>query len=102
MTGPFANAIGLIRWRTEKRGGKVPDDLPIGGTETEKQASRRERGLARGRLTLLRAADLADQIMRGVQLLDRYASRCGSTTEPSFSARRNRPIPFRRRRLCMQ
>jgi hypothetical protein len=36
MTGPFA-AIGLIRWRTEKRGGKVPDDLPIGGTETEKQ-----------------------------------------------------------------
>jgi hypothetical protein len=36
MTGPFA-AIGLIRWRTEKRGGKVPDDLPIGGTATEKQ-----------------------------------------------------------------
>jgi hypothetical protein len=36
MTGPFA-AIGLIRWRTEKRGGKVPDDLPIGGTETEKK-----------------------------------------------------------------
>ena len=35
MTGPFA-AIGLIRWRTEKRGGKVPDDLPIGGAESEK------------------------------------------------------------------
>lgn len=36
MTGPFA-AIGLIRWRTEKRGGKVPDDLPIGGNDSEKR-----------------------------------------------------------------
>jgi hypothetical protein len=36
MTGPFA-AIGLMRWRTAKRGGKIPEDLPIGGTESEKK-----------------------------------------------------------------
>jgi len=36
LAGPNA-AIALMRWRIEKRGGKVPPDLPIGGTESEKR-----------------------------------------------------------------
>jgi hypothetical protein len=36
LTGPDA-AIGLMRWRIEKRGGKVPPDIPIGGTDRERQ-----------------------------------------------------------------
>jgi hypothetical protein len=36
LSGPGA-AVALSRWRTEKRGGKIPDDLPIGGTESEKK-----------------------------------------------------------------
>lgn len=36
LTGPDA-AIGLMRWRIEKRGGKIPSDLPIGGTDSERQ-----------------------------------------------------------------
>ena len=34
--GPDA-AIGFAKWRIEKRGGQVPVDLPIGGTDSEKQ-----------------------------------------------------------------
>lgn len=30
-------AIGLMRWRIEKRGGKIPTDIPIGGTESERK-----------------------------------------------------------------
>lgn len=34
--GPFA-AVALMRWRLEKRGGKIPADLPMGGTESERK-----------------------------------------------------------------
>ena len=37
--GPDA-AIGFARWRIEKRGGQIPVDLPIGGTESEKKLRR--------------------------------------------------------------
>jgi hypothetical protein len=36
LTGPGA-AVALMRWRLAKRGGKVPADLPLGGTDSEKQ-----------------------------------------------------------------
>ena len=33
-----ANAsLGIMRWRAAKRGGKLPPDLPIGGTDSEKE-----------------------------------------------------------------
>lgn len=34
--GPEA-AIGFAKWRIEKRGGQIPVDLPIGGTDREKK-----------------------------------------------------------------
>jgi hypothetical protein len=36
LSGP-ASAVGLMRWRLAKRGGKIPADLPLGGTESEKK-----------------------------------------------------------------
>lgn len=30
-------AVGFMRWRVEKRGDKVPSDIPIGGTDSEKK-----------------------------------------------------------------
>ncbi len=36
LTAPGA-AVALVRWRTEKRGGKIPADIPLGGTDSEKK-----------------------------------------------------------------
>jgi len=36
LSGPGA-AVGLMRWRLAKRGGKIPPDLPLGGSESEKK-----------------------------------------------------------------
>jgi len=36
LTGPGA-AVALMRWRLQKRGGKVPHDIPLRGTDSEKQ-----------------------------------------------------------------
>lgn len=36
LAGPGAG-VALMRWRLAKRGGKIPDDLPLGGTESEKR-----------------------------------------------------------------
>ena len=30
-------AVALMRWRLAKRGGKIPDDLPLGGTDSERK-----------------------------------------------------------------
>jgi hypothetical protein len=30
-------AVALMRWRLEKRGGKIPADIPLGGTESERK-----------------------------------------------------------------
>src|SRR5215469_2570979 len=35
ISGPDA-AIALMRWRLGKRGGQIPPDLPLGGTDSEK------------------------------------------------------------------
>ena len=35
LDGPEAQ-MGLTRWRLAQRGARIPDDLPIGGTDTEK------------------------------------------------------------------
>jgi hypothetical protein len=36
FAGPQA-VLALMKWRLGKRGGKLPDDLPLGGAESEKQ-----------------------------------------------------------------
>jgi hypothetical protein len=36
LAGPGA-AVALMRWRLAKRGGKIPDDLPLGGSESERR-----------------------------------------------------------------
>lgn len=36
LTGPNA-AVALMRWRLAKRGGKIPQDIPMGGTDSEKK-----------------------------------------------------------------
>jgi hypothetical protein len=36
LDGPDAT-MGLTRWRLAQRGGRIPEDLPIGGTDSEKK-----------------------------------------------------------------
>ena len=36
LTTPGA-AVALMRWRLTKRGGKIPADIPLGGTDSEKK-----------------------------------------------------------------
>ena len=49
FSGPQA-VLALLKWRMAKRRGKLPDDLPLGGTESEKQLrAEGEAWLAAGR-----------------------------------------------------
>ena len=69
----------FMRWRLAKRGGKIPPDLPLGGTASEKQLrAENEAWLAGGK----RAAYLPPRICR-IRSCDAFSSatadsRCGS------------------------